>query len=149
MVGISSTNVNWILEVDVRSFSMRPARNGWYASWSIGLPTRFEVCQCAGWSSALSPPPNNPRRYAQHCRVRLDVVQYDGIQPDCSIMPYADLSDDLCARKNVHVVADHGHRSIREAYYDVPADLAIRANALRSDKGVLSVHNEQAGSYVA
>jgi hypothetical protein len=64
-------------------------------------------------------------------------------------MPYADLSDDLCARENVHVVADHRHRSIPEAYYDVPADLAIRANALRSDKGVLSMHNEQAGPCMA
>ena len=39
VVGISSTKVNWILEVDVRSFFDEVSQDGLIDSWSIGLPT--------------------------------------------------------------------------------------------------------------
>jgi RNA-directed DNA polymerase len=39
VVGIESTKVNWILDADIRSSSMKSASNGWSASWNIGSAT--------------------------------------------------------------------------------------------------------------
>ena len=38
-VGITSRKVNYILDADIRSFSIRSARNGWSDSWNIGSAT--------------------------------------------------------------------------------------------------------------